>query len=134
MIFRHPIAWIPIAALALLAPGPAGAGSRPLQIRYEGTLDLEAHFRKPGETRPYRSEERWYWNGKDRCRVDWTLWEEGDTARVPESYLRVGERLFYRADPGSRWRLSGGARAPLELIEAEAGVPGALLRDAATRL
>jgi hypothetical protein len=134
MIDRARSARLTIAVLALLAPSFARADSRPLQIRYEGTLDLEAHFHHPGETKAYHSEERWYWDGKDRCRVEWTLWQEGDSSRVPESYLVAGERLFYRPDPGSRWRLSGGARAPLELLEAEAGVPAALLRDAATRL
>ena len=123
-----------LALLVLLAPASARADSHPLQIRYEGTLDLEAHFHKPGETKPYHSEQRWYWDGKDRCRVDWTLWQEGDSTRVPETYLVAGQKLFYRSDPASRWRLTGGARGTLELLEAEAGVPAMLLRDAATRL
>ena len=134
MTIRKRFACLVVATAALLAPHLARAGSHPLQIRYEGTLDLEAHFHRPGEIKRYQSQERWYWDGKDRCRVDWTLWQEGDSSRVPESYLVSGARLFYRPDPGARWRLAGNARAPLELLEAEAGVPGALLRDAATRL
>jgi hypothetical protein len=134
MMVRARSLGVVIAALALLAPSAARAGSKPLQIRYEGTLDLEAHFHRPGETRPYHSEARWYWDGKGGCRLDWMLWEEGDTSRVPESYLVTGARVFYRPVPGSRWRLSGGARAPLELLEAEAGVPAALLRDAGAHL
>jgi hypothetical protein len=134
MIDRARFLGLALAVLAFLAPPSARADSRPLQIRYEGTLDLEAHFHRPGETKPYHSEARWSWDGKDRCRLDWMLWEEGDTSRVPESYLVAGGRVFYRPDPGSRWRLSGGTRAPMELLEAEAGVPAALLRDAATHL
>jgi hypothetical protein len=122
------------ARLARFLPVLLLLGARPIQARYEGTLDLEAHFRRPGDTRPYHSEQRYAWNGKDRCRVDWTLWEEGDSTRSPESYLVAGDSVFYRPDPGSRWRLSTGPKARLDRLAAEAGIPGALLRDAGTRL
>src|SRR5689334_3224096 len=47
MIDRARAFRLAVAVLALLAPSSAGAGSKPLQIRYEGTLDLEAHFHRP---------------------------------------------------------------------------------------
>jgi hypothetical protein len=124
-----------VLACLVFEATPTPAATRPLQIHYQGVLDFEAHFRHPGETHRYLSDQRWTWDGKDRCRVDWVTREEGDTSSVaPESYLVIGDRVFHRADPGSRWRLAGGAHAPLERLQGEAGVPKALLRDEAVRL
>jgi len=120
--------------LLLLIPTSVPAATRPIRIHYEGTLEYEAHYRKPGETRAYHSDARWAWDGKDRCRLDITVSGQGDTTAQPETFLLLGERLFHRPDPGSRWVLTGGAHRTLDLLQAEAGIPGLLLRDAATRL
>ncbi len=125
-------------AVALVAAGaarraeaatlPSDAAAKPSQLRYEGTVWLEAHFRRPHETRPFHSEAIYSADGRGRARLDWTTWGDGDSARVPETYLVAGDSIFHRDAPGERWQLLAGERRRLGRIQAEAGIPSELGR------
>jgi glyoxylase-like metal-dependent hydrolase (beta-lactamase superfamily II) len=89
---------------------------------YEGTIDLEAHFRRPGETRRYQSRQRFLTDGERAFRMDWQTWQTGDsTIGPPESDLVLGERVFHRDAPGAPWRELVGERAELTCLRALAG-------------
>lgn len=109
---------------------PRKIAPRPLQISYRGTVELEAHFRHPGETRSFESEQTFYRGPAGHVRLDWTTWAEGDSSRVPETYIVSGDSVFYREAPDARWQLLAGERARLGRIEALAGIPEALLSEA----
>ncbi|HET9250939.1 MAG TPA: hypothetical protein VFP58_02330 [Candidatus Eisenbacteria bacterium] len=94
--------------------GPArveGAStSSPLEVVYEGVLDLEGHYARPGDTRRFRSRQRFQSDRRGNVLLDWTTWPEGDSAGSPESYLRIADRIFQRDDPTSSWRELKGMR------------------------
>jgi glyoxylase-like metal-dependent hydrolase (beta-lactamase superfamily II) len=112
----------PVAACHAEAPVP-------LQARYLGTVNLEAHFKRPGETRPFRSQQRFYTDGKDRVRLDWSTGAETDTAWAPESYLVVGDRVYHRDAPDARWQLLAGRKAHEGRLQAYAGFPEGVGRE-----
>ena len=107
--------------------------AEPVTIRYEGTLELEGHYAKPGETRPYHSEQRFSTDGRGRARLDWTTWLEGDSAREPETYIVHREAVYLRRAPGTPWLRLSGERARLGRLQALAGLPAQLLEDAKRR-
>jgi glyoxylase-like metal-dependent hydrolase (beta-lactamase superfamily II) len=126
-------------ALAVLLAGPlslpraegANAPASPITIRYEGEIDLEGHYARPGDTKPFHSDQRFMTDGKGRVRLDWTIWAEGDTVREPETYLIQRDAVFHRRAPGAPWFRLSGARARLGRLEALAGLPDQLREDAA---
>jgi hypothetical protein len=120
----------PLQAPRAEAGQPKGFGPRPLQISYRGTLELEADFHRPGETRTYGSEQRFCLAPDGRVRLDWTTWPEGDTARVPETFLVRGDSVFHRDAPGARWALFAGRRAHEGRLQTLAGFPAELERVA----
>jgi hypothetical protein len=101
---------------------------------FEGALDLEAHFRRPGETHRYLSRQRFLTDGVSAFRMDWTTWQAGDSAiGPPESDLVVGERVFHRDAPGAPWRELAGSRAELTRMRAMAGFPASMGYQAPAR-
>lgn len=111
-----------------IAKGPAPAAGRCLEARYEGVLELEAHFRRPGEKQPYHSRQRFLADGKGTVRMDWTTWIEGDSAGAPESWLLSGAALLYRAAPGSKWRAVAADHREQALAQVTAGLPWEVAR------
>src|SRR5436309_15498231 len=73
------------AGRAVETSPPAAVPAKPARVRYEGTVWLEAHFRRPHEIRPFHSKAVYTADGRGRSRVDWTTWAEGDSAHVPET-------------------------------------------------
>ena len=114
-------------AVAATSP-PEDAAAKPSQLRYEGTVWLEGHFRRPHDTRSYHSEAIYSADGRGRARLDWTTWADGDSARVPETYLVTGDSVFHRDAPEKPWQLLAGERRRLGRIQAEAGIPTELGR------
>ncbi len=108
-------------ALVKLAPAP-GAG-RLVEARYDGVVELEAHFRKPGEKRQYRSRRRYLADGRGAVRLDWTTWLESDTTSTPESWLFTRGTLLHRDAPDDAWRAVAADRRDLALAQVLAGLP-----------
>jgi phage terminase large subunit-like protein len=119
---------IAVAGRGEEASTKAVAAGGPAQIRYEGTLWVEAHFKRPHEIRPYHSEAIYSADGRGRSRLDWTVWADGDSSRVPESYLAVGDSVFHRDAPGASWQLLAGMKRRQERLQAVAGIQSELGR------
>lgn len=111
-----------------LAKAPAPAAGQCLEARYEGVLELEAHFRRPGHKQSYRSRQRFLANGKGAVRMDWTTWVAGDSVGAPESWLLVGNTLLYRRQPREAWREVGAEGREQALAQATAGLPWEVAR------
>ncbi|HET7904253.1 MAG TPA: hypothetical protein VFM17_06820 [Candidatus Eisenbacteria bacterium] len=107
------------------APAASALQGGPRQRHYQGTFIAEAHYRRPGDTRRYGSEQWYYTDGKGRVRLDWATWNEGDTTRFSESFLVIGDSVFNRNRPTSPWRLLAGERARLGRFHALAGLRSA---------
>jgi hypothetical protein len=130
---RHAVCFAILCALAAVAAPAAPARAdfaadsvalpprTPLALRYAGTIDYEGHYRRPGETRRFESEQRYYTDGLGRARLDWATWAKGDTARAPESFLVIGTGVYHRDSPSSPWRSLEGVRARLARFQVEAG-------------
>src|SRR5262245_34542577 len=70
-----------LAVAGSAAPeGPIPAPGRCVEVVYEGKLDLEGHYARPGDTRRYRSRQRFLAGADAAVRLDWTTWSEGDSA------------------------------------------------------
>jgi hypothetical protein len=103
---------------------------QPIEIRYEGKLEMEGDFRRPGETRAYGSEEHFYRDRDGRFRLDWTTWAEGDTTRVPETFLLSSDSVFHRDSPSAHWVLLAGRKAHEGRLQTLAGFPAEVERMA----
>lgn len=106
---------------------PATADATPatgLSVTYEGRLDLEAHFSRPGETHPYHSRQRFLTDGRSAVRLDWWTWAWDDTAAgEPETYLLAGGKVWHRDAPAAGWEQLAGERAELGRFQAGLGLP-----------
>lgn len=109
-------------------PAPA----RLTEVRYEGVLDLAGHYKRPGDTRRFRSVQRFVANDHGALRLDWTTGAEGDSAGAPETWIVVRDSVYHRDSPGSAWQLLAGERAALAKFQAQAGFP-ASWQDSVTR-
>lgn len=99
------------------------------QVRYDGTVTYEGHFKRPHEVRTYHSRAVYSADGRGRVRVDWTTWAEDDSASAtPETYLLAGDKVFHRDAPGEKWTLLYDQRKHLGWIQAAAGIPAELGR------
>src|SRR5262245_11133139 len=106
-------------ATATVAPAPG----RCIEAVYEGTLELEGHYARPGDTRRYRSRQRFLLGADGAARLDWSTWSAGDSAGPPESWLLRDGRVLKRSAPGEPWRQMGGDRAEVERLQVLAGLP-----------
>lgn len=117
---------------ASIARMPQAVSGKCFEVEYEGLLQLEAHFRVPGEKQPYHSRQRYLADGRGAVRMDWTTWVEGDSAGAPESWLMVpgspGGGLYYRSDPARPWRAVDTDRRDQALAQVTAGLPWELAR------
>ncbi|MGH8003571.1 MAG: hypothetical protein ACRECJ_02455 [Limisphaerales bacterium] len=120
--------------LQLAAQTPSGPEAGPcLEIRYEGLLDYEAHYKKPGEIRRFHSRQVFAFDGRGNARLDWTIWSEGDTAGAPESFLLVANKVFHRWEPKSRWRELADAGTEPARLQVLSGLPWILSGDTVLR-
>lgn len=129
-----PAAMLSAQLKAAVAGAPAPAPGKCLEIQYEGVLELEGHFRKPGEKQPYRSRQRFLANANGAVRLDWTTWIQGDSMGAPESWLLlpagVGGTILHRSAPGSPWREVGVDQREQALAQVTAGFPWEVARAA----
>ena len=124
----HPT-WLCLLAVATLPLAPSGGGSAdtaPAPLRageavFEGTFEAVGHYAKPGDTREYDACIRFFSDGRGAARADWAIWSEGDTSRVPETFLLTGGRVFHRPRPGERWSELTGMQGDQARLQASAG-------------
>jgi hypothetical protein len=127
--------WIVPAALVLLATwseAPAATSTSPAkraaypagEVLFEGRFDAVAHYARPGETRRYELLVRSFSDGRGAVRSDWTIWSEGDTSRVPETFLLAGGRIFHRSKSGERWSELSGMKGEQGRLQATAAFLG----------
>lgn len=109
------------AAHAVAAPASPTTG---VSVTYEGRLDLEAHFSRPGETRPFHSRQRFVTDGRSAVRLDWWTRAWDDTAAGdPETYLLAGGKVWHRDAPDAGWEQLSGERAELGRFQLFMGAP-----------
>lgn len=119
----------------MIAKAPAPVSGKCVEVVYEGALELEAHFRRPGDKQLYRSRQRFLSDGRGGVRLDWTTWLDGDSAGAPESWLLAtswvgpAPTLFYRAAPESTWRGVRADRREQALAQVTAGMPWEVARQ-----
>jgi glyoxylase-like metal-dependent hydrolase (beta-lactamase superfamily II) len=115
-----------LAPYAALAEGERTV----LEAAYEGTLDLEGHYRRPHETRPMVSRQRFLTDGRGHVRLDWTRREPGDDAGATESTLVLGGRVLQRASEDAPWKELSGVEADDARYMATLGLPVEFAREA----
>jgi hypothetical protein len=104
------------------------------EVRYEGGLDLEGHYERPGVTRPYHSRQRFLADPSGtRFDSSGRRGADGDSAGAPEIFFVAGDRVFHRDNPNSAWSELTGERAALGRLQALSGLPRLLQRAAATQ-
>lgn len=123
-----PAAMLAAQLAASVSKGPIPAAGACIEAQYEGVLELEAHFRRPGEKQQYRSKQRFLADGRGAVRMDWTTWIEGDSAGAPESWFLSGGSLLYRSAPGSPWRAIGPEGREQAFAQVTAGLPWEVAR------
>jgi glyoxylase-like metal-dependent hydrolase (beta-lactamase superfamily II) len=102
----------PPASVADLAPrldltlkrAPTPDAGHQIEAIYEGVVEYEAHYRRPGEKRSYRSRRRYVEDGSGSVRMDWTTWDPTDTTTASESWLLTSGKLLHRDPPDRPWR------------------------------
>jgi len=114
---------------ATVKQAPAPQAGRCVSVTYEGLLELEAHFRKPGEKHTYHSRHRYVADGVGSARMEWTTWLEGDSIGAPETWLYARGILLYREAPGRRWVAVSAARRDQLLTQTLAGLPWEIARE-----
>lgn len=117
-----------LCAITLLAAGRAGAAppspTTGVSVTWEGRLDLEAHFSRPGETRPFHSRQRYLTDGRSAVRLDWWTRAWDDTAAgEPETWLLAGGTVWHRDAPDAGWEKLSGERAELGRFQLFMGAP-----------
>ena len=76
---------VPALALAPCGAWSADTARAPLRAGeavFEGTFEAVGHYSKPGDTRQYDAQLRFFSDGRGAARADWAIWSEGDTSRV----------------------------------------------------
>ncbi len=115
------------------------AAPRAFELRYEGTLDLEGHYRRPGEVRRFGASWRVVSDGAAIWRLELATWEgeAREQASVETTWL-AGDEVLRRDEQGGPYRALAGdeGRGARELVEAASpwrGLDG-LRRGEATAL
>src|SRR5262245_48653306 len=96
--FFSPLVSPLVIALATAVSAGAAVPQAITRIEYDGRLDYLGHARRPGDLSHYRSLQVCFTDGL-RTRLEWTAWKEGDTLRIPESFLVTPDRVFHRDAP-----------------------------------
>src|SRR5512133_1789587 len=71
---RNPAQELTFRLDSMIAKAPAPKSGKCVEVVYEGALELEAHFRRPGDKQLYRSRQRFISDGRGGVRLDWTTW------------------------------------------------------------
>ncbi len=114
------------------APTPAGSGESaatspgPIEIVYEGHIDMEGHYERPHLTRTFGSHVRILWDGGKRLRLDSSTWSEGDSTRALESTLLLEDRVLMQGGGRTTWLELTGSKADEARLQALACIPDAI--------
>ncbi|HKQ18862.1 MAG TPA: hypothetical protein VJW75_03870 [Candidatus Eisenbacteria bacterium] len=79
-------------------------------VRYEGALNLEEHSSRQVGARQYHSIRELWTDGRNRARLEWTTWVDGDSIAEPEIFLKIQDDIYHRDTPAAKWRYLRGAR------------------------
>ena len=137
---RHCVAVI--AALLLIAalsafPGTGsaapqgGAARNKLEIVNQGAVLLEGHYAHPGDVMRFESKRRFLADGKGALRLEWTTWAQGDSERIPETFLLARGRVYDQERPGAPWEELSGSAANRARLQVLSGFPTVLADNGA---
>ena len=124
-----------IAALSVLAGTTSGApqGGAPLKLEIvnQGAVFLEGHYARPGDVMRFESMRRFLADGKGALRLEWTTWAQGDSERIPETFLLARGRVYDQEHPGAPWQELSGSAANRARLQVLSGFPTVLAENGA---
>jgi hypothetical protein len=137
-----PLAVFLIATLSALAGAASGAlgGAPPgksqvkqttLEIVNQGAVFLEGHYARPGDVMRFESMRRFLADGKGALRLEWTTWAQGDSERIPETFLLARGRVYDQERPGAPWQELSGSAANRARLQVLSGFPTVLAENGA---
>lgn len=112
-----------------LKRAPVPKAGHQIEAIYEGVVEYEAHYRRPGEKRSYKSRRRYVVDGSGSVRVDWTTWDPNDTTTAIESWLLTSGKLLHRDPPDRPWREVRPDLRDIGLEQTLAGIPWEFARS-----
>jgi hypothetical protein len=112
-----------------LRSAPRAAAGRCFATLYQGSLQLYGHYARPGDSHRFGSIQRFMANSRGAIRLDWTTWGDGDTSRVPETFLLANGVVYHREAPNASWETLQGEPEAIARMHLLAGYPWEFLRD-----
>jgi hypothetical protein len=100
----------------------------PIEVAYEGHVEVDGHYERPGERRTFGSRIEVLWDGWTRLRLDAWTWSEGDSTRALESTLLLDDRVLLQGSGRTTWLELEGSRADQVRLQALACLPEAIPR------
>lgn len=105
-------------------PTYEGAPRTTVRVVYEGRFELEAHYAKPHDTRPFGTRLTVLTDGADRARLDWETWPVGrEEKRDVETTLVDATRVWFRPEATKPFVEKLGLPAALLRMRLEAAAP-----------
>ncbi|HEU4405504.1 MAG TPA: MBL fold metallo-hydrolase [Polyangiaceae bacterium] len=114
----------PLVGAAARAMRPRADGEAAFRVSYLGTLEMEGHYRRPGETRPFRAEWHVTTDGGAYTRLEFRTWEGEDRSKASvETTWLAGSEVVRRDDEGEPYRSLEGFEAQEARALVEAALP-----------
>lgn len=130
MISMFPcVRFLPLAAAGALFLGSPASADEPVEFVYDGKVVVEAHLEKPHDTVTRVSRQRFLYDGKDRLRLEWTTWVQGDSTSSTETTLLLGDRVLIQGHGRTTWFEPKGDQRDEARFEALAGFPSLLIAE-----
>jgi hypothetical protein len=121
--------FLPLAAAGALFLGSEAIAEQPVELVYDGRVVVEAHLAKPHQMETRMSRQRFFYDGKDKLRLEWTTWVEGDSTSRTETTLLLGDRVLLQGNGHVGWLEPKGDQKDEARFEALAGIPDLLAAE-----
>ena len=97
------VRFMPLAAAGALLLTSTAFADQPVEFVYDGKVIVEGHFEKPHDKVTRISRQRYLYDGKDRLRLEWTTWVQGDSTSSTETTLLLGDRVLVQGHGRVTW-------------------------------
>jgi hypothetical protein len=117
-----------VAAGAFFLCSPVFAG-QPVEFVYDGKVVVEAHLEKPHDMMTRVSRQRFFYDGENRARLEWTTWVEGDSTSTTETTLLLGDRVLMQGHGRTTWLEPKGDQKDEARFQVLAGIQPMLIAE-----